>query len=228
MGIINNIFIFQTMATTTTVVCVKKALLKEQGYEDFEDWSSRPNHEYIGRNMAFYVKGAVGSKWANPFAVKRYGLDKCLDLYRTWITTGINPISKKCRKEGPLLREIEQLRGKCLGCWCAPDDPCHGKVLVGFLTVNDNNSNNSKNTSSNDNYNESVSSEGRGMENQKTTTNRVETSDVNNSIKNNKRSSQSEATGQHTDKKRQKVSRRSIHKKRLEKKNEIKKKQINW
>ena len=31
--------------------------------------------------MEHYVKGARGSKWQNPFTVKRYGLEKCLQLY---------------------------------------------------------------------------------------------------------------------------------------------------
>lgn len=28
--------------------------------------------------MSFYVKGANGSKWANPYSVKKYGRDKCM------------------------------------------------------------------------------------------------------------------------------------------------------
>lgn len=31
-----------------------------------------------------------------------------------------------------LLRELEELRGMRLGCWCAPL-PCHGNILVEFL-----------------------------------------------------------------------------------------------
>lgn len=120
----------------TSVVCVKKALLNKAGYRDFEDWVCRPSNEYIGRNMNFYVKGATGSKWANPFAVKRYGLAKCLDLYRAWVTTGVNPISNKKRGR-PLIDEIDELRGRQLGCWCAPADPCHGKLLVELLQEQD-------------------------------------------------------------------------------------------
>lgn len=52
------------------VINVKKAELNKLGYRDFEHWqNSSTNHVYIGRNMSHYVKGAVGSKWANPFKV---------------------------------------------------------------------------------------------------------------------------------------------------------------
>lgn len=61
----------------TSVISVKKFELKKLGYDDLEHWlSSSPNHVYIGRSMVHYVKGAVGSKWQNPFKVDKYG--ECL------------------------------------------------------------------------------------------------------------------------------------------------------
>ena len=71
----------------TTIVNVKKQYLIQRGYVDFKDWASKPNHVYIGREMNFYVDGAKGSKWANPFPVKKYGRDKCLELYKEHILT---------------------------------------------------------------------------------------------------------------------------------------------
>ena len=52
----------------TRVVNCKKKELNKLGYADFEDWiNASPDHVYIGIDMSFYVKGAVGSKWGNPF-----------------------------------------------------------------------------------------------------------------------------------------------------------------
>jgi hypothetical protein len=57
------------------LINVKKFELKKLGYEDLEHWlSSSTDHIYIGRSMIHYVKGAVGSKWANPFKVEKHGI----------------------------------------------------------------------------------------------------------------------------------------------------------
>ena len=107
----------------TTVINVKKIHLQKSGYKDLEDWLKCPNHVYIGREMSFYVKGAKGSKWANPYPVKKYGF-KCLDLYRELILNN---------KE--LLDQINELQGKVLGCWCIEPDnnKCHGTILKEIL-----------------------------------------------------------------------------------------------
>ncbi len=61
--------LFQPKIKPTRVINVKVKFLKEAGYQDFKEWSDDPNNVYIGRNMAHYVPGAVGSKWANNFKV---------------------------------------------------------------------------------------------------------------------------------------------------------------
>merc|ERR1711988_282969 len=125
-------FAFGEMAA---VVSVKKAALQARGCKDLISWLQASEHVYIGRNMSFYVPGAVQSKWANPFSVKAFGRAQCLDLYREWVTTGVNPITKKRRREGPLVDELEELQGKTLGCWCNPE-PCHGDVLCELARAN--------------------------------------------------------------------------------------------
>ena len=115
------------------VVCVKKAVLRTEGFNDLEHWLENSNHEYIGRNMEYYVPGARHSKWSNPFSVKKYGLNECLRLYREWVVSGTNPVNKKTRTDGPLINDIEELRGKVLGCWCKPN-PCHGDILTNLLS----------------------------------------------------------------------------------------------
>jgi hypothetical protein len=106
------------------VISIKKANLLKLGYEDFEDWIKDDKHVYIGRNMSFYVKGAIGSKWANPFSVKKYGRNKCIKMFKKYIL-----------KNNSLLNSLDELDGKILGCWCKEksDIPCHGDVLVELL-----------------------------------------------------------------------------------------------
>ena len=72
----------------------------------------------FGRDMSVYVKGAIGSKWCNPFSLKKYTRDESLKLYEEYI-----------RNDKKLMTFIvEELDGKNLGCWCHPE-ACHGDVL---------------------------------------------------------------------------------------------------
>ena len=104
-----------------SVVNVKKAELNKRKIKDFVAWSKLPTSIYIGRNMNFYIKGAHQSKWANPFSVKKYGREKCLELYQEYI---INTPE--------LYNNLHELQGKELGCWCHPE-PCHGDILIKLL-----------------------------------------------------------------------------------------------
>ncbi len=109
------------MATKITkVVNINKKSLHEQGYEDLEQWLKQEDHVYIGRAVR-YVSGARQSKWANPFSKSKYGRDGCIDHYADYIQT-----------RPDLLDQLEELRGKVLGCWCKPDR-CHGDVLMELL-----------------------------------------------------------------------------------------------
>lgn len=109
------------------VVDVHKKSLKDQGHASLEAWlASDTDHIYIGRRM-FNVKGAERSKWANPFCVKKHGLDECIRLYREHL------------RDSGLVRDLHELEGKTLGCWCVNDDcktlkegdiRCHGQLLV--------------------------------------------------------------------------------------------------
>ena len=74
-----------------------------------------PHDVYIGRP----------SKWGNPFYL---GIDgnraEVIAKYREWIS-----------KQPLLLADLEELRDKRLGCYCAPQS-CHGDVLVELLNAN--------------------------------------------------------------------------------------------
>jgi Domain of unknown function (DUF4326) len=71
--------------------------------------SNAPFDVYIGRP----------SKWGNPFVIGKDG-DRVtvINKYRTWLTT-----------QPQLIAALSELKGKRLGCWCAPL-PCHGDVLA--------------------------------------------------------------------------------------------------
>ena len=78
-----------------------------------------PYDVYIGRP----------SKWGNPFShqvgtAARFRVDtrdEAIYQYGRWI-----------RKQPELMAALSELKGKVLGCWCAPL-PCHGSVLLKLL-----------------------------------------------------------------------------------------------
>lgn len=74
---------------------------------------------YIGR----------GSKWGNPFTHKPEGTkaqyvvesrQAAIEAYREYLLNS------------PLLKDIQELKGKTLGCFCKPQ-ACHGDVLVELI-----------------------------------------------------------------------------------------------
>lgn len=62
------------------------------------------------------------AKWGNPFKIGTDGTrSEVIEKYRNWLMT-----------QPHLIADLEELRGKRLGCWCHPK-PCHGDVLVELL-----------------------------------------------------------------------------------------------
>src|SRR5437867_3137794 len=59
------------------------------------------------------------SPWGNPFVIERDGTrEEVVAKYAAWVRT-----------QPHLLARIAELRGKTLGCWCAPL-LCHADVLA--------------------------------------------------------------------------------------------------
>jgi hypothetical protein len=59
------------------------------------------------------------SKWGNPFVIGRNGARaQVIAKYRAWIV-----------QQPALMKALEELRGKDLVCWCAPE-ACHADVLL--------------------------------------------------------------------------------------------------
>jgi len=59
------------------------------------------------------------TKWGNPFVIGKHGdRDEVIRKYERWIKG--NP---------QLMAALPELKGKVLGCWCAPLS-CHADVLA--------------------------------------------------------------------------------------------------
>ena len=67
-------------------------------------------------------KGAIyigrPSKWGNPYIIGKDGTrDEVIAKYKLHLLMS------------GLVNEVEELKGKDLVCWCAPE-PCHGDILL--------------------------------------------------------------------------------------------------
>ena len=89
--------------------------------------------EVWNKRDKFYPADAVyvgrPSKWGNPFPLHQES-DRLtvIEQFKRWITDPAN---------GALLRQVrEELRGKDLLCWCAPE-PCHADVLLEIANAKD-------------------------------------------------------------------------------------------
>ncbi len=77
---------------------------------------------YIGREVP--DQGIRASKWGNPFVMVDESdteRERAIAAYREWVV-----------KQPELMGSLEELRGRRLGCWCAPKR-CHGDVLVELI-----------------------------------------------------------------------------------------------
>ena len=105
----------------TSKQCIKVSNLRKNGYTDLNNWLSMENNIYVGRTGRIWVDKKIfhytGSKWANPFKVnEKCTLDESLLKYIDYIV------------ETGLIYDIDELKGKNLGCWCESKD-CHASIL---------------------------------------------------------------------------------------------------
>lgn len=75
---------------------------------------------YVGRG--FCPRTRTPGKFGNPFAFETHGVD-AMRLYLDYVSELLRAPA------GLFARAVQQLKGKVLGCWCAPG-PCHGEVLA--------------------------------------------------------------------------------------------------
>ena len=117
----------------TEIVNVKVKYIRPQ-YENLQQWMEDENNVYIGRKgVVFILNTDTGNKerfpkkdsiWANPFSVKKYGREGCLEKYKDYI-------EHKIRTE-PTIYDLNLLKNKKLGCWCKPEK-CHGDILIELM-----------------------------------------------------------------------------------------------
>lgn len=71
------------------------------------------------KRSAYNVYIGRPSKWGNPFSIGKDGSrQEVINKYRQWLL-----------EQPDLLAALPELRGKVLGCWCAPR-ACHGDILA--------------------------------------------------------------------------------------------------
>ncbi|KKK91261.1 hypothetical protein LCGC14_2714740 [marine sediment metagenome] len=93
------------------------------------DDSSKPSFDELMTPLTFVVHCKLESydiyigrpsKWGNPFIIGRDGdRHECLAKYANWLN-----------KQPELKAAVSELKGKILGCWCAPFNLCHGDILA--------------------------------------------------------------------------------------------------
>jgi len=83
------------------------ATVVNRHHEDFD--------VYIGR----------GTIWGNPFTIKDFGREGCIEQYRRYMT-------KQLDQNPAVVAMLLELKDKRLGCSCKPK-PCHGDVLVDLI-----------------------------------------------------------------------------------------------
>jgi hypothetical protein len=115
-------------------------------YTNLSKWIEDPSNVYIGRGGVLLLdtngKGkqrypTQSSIWANPFKLNKDGtLEEIISKYEIYIRKKLssNEISKE---------ELDNLKGKTLGCWCVKDElvfynkckkyVCHGEIILKIL-----------------------------------------------------------------------------------------------
>lgn len=99
-------------------------------YQNLKDWIEDPNNVYIGRAGVVFIENQRFPKhasiFANPFKIGKDGTrTDVIEKYKTYIV-------EKLKKNKSLVQELAKLKGKNLGCWCAPYQ-CHGDVLLELI-----------------------------------------------------------------------------------------------
>jgi len=107
-----------------TLINVRVTELRKRGFDNYNEWSERPNSLYIGRYMRIGGQSGIilipQSKWHNPFKLSKdkNNIDEVLQQYEDHI------------RHSSLYNDLHELSGKEMGCWCKGLNPCHGDILI--------------------------------------------------------------------------------------------------
>ena len=117
----------------TTTQCLKVASLRKETGDpniNLKTWMSNPQNVYVGRRGRIFIGSGddkeifhyPASKFANPYLLSEYTLEESLMLYKDYL------------KSSGLIDQLEELRGKNLGCFCDQCGKCHAKILAKYLS----------------------------------------------------------------------------------------------
>jgi len=115
-------------------VCNVKVAFIRPRYNDLREWCDDEDNVYIGRRGIVFISTEQGKErypkvdsiWANPFKLSdKNDRESVLSSYEAYIR-------EKLESGDISLSELEKLRGKNLGCWCAPCG-CHGDILLRLI-----------------------------------------------------------------------------------------------
>lgn len=85
------------------------------------DRASEHDVIYVARES--HRTGRLSSKWCNPFKVHEYGREEAIRRYSAHLDSSPD-----------LLRDLPQLAGRKLECWCKKDEDCHADVIIKKFT----------------------------------------------------------------------------------------------
>ena len=99
-------------------------------HTNLREWMKDDENEYIGRAGVVFIDKErypkVSSQWANPFKIGKHGnREEVLEKYEKYIRC-------KLQNDTALCESLIHMKGKKLGCWCAPE-PCHGNILLRLI-----------------------------------------------------------------------------------------------
>lgn len=116
-----------------TGVCVKVASLRPK-YSDLKQWCGMPKHLLVTRHGRIFIgkgdKKTVftypASEWANPFPVKKYGLNKSLEMFEKYLDKKLSDTLVRDKFLG--LSAYDEL-----GCFCNQGERCHRDIIINKL-----------------------------------------------------------------------------------------------
>jgi hypothetical protein len=125
----------QQIAIATTVDNIHVKYLRRKGiFNNLQEWMEGPNNIYVGRAGRVYINKEIypyrQSKWSNPFNLKTLTREESLARYEAYVRNMVD-------KDPEAKKELLNLSGKNLGCWCKPES-CHADVLcklIGELSI---------------------------------------------------------------------------------------------
>lgn len=104
--------------------CVKVKKLREKNkFKNLREWMDCKDNLYVGRRGRIFIDKKIfhykQSKWHNPY--KNMEITLSLSKYITHLI------------DSNLIKDLHELKGKNLGCFCENTTECHAYILVCLL-----------------------------------------------------------------------------------------------